>query len=173
MNAQQITSQPSHRVLRDEELWDQLTRVRDARNAQDGVLWNMFSTFWASNAVLLVALFSTGKPPESPVVGIVVSTVGTALSLAWYGIQARVLGHIVRFEELTREIERRLNLEPEITLNAGGFINKKSPELSAASFFEKSPSARRIMERCSQGTAVLWALAFLAFVVSALVGAAK
>ena len=61
-------------------LWHQLSNSINLRSSQDQVLWNIIGTFGATNAILLVALFSQGEPPKNNTVGIVISLVGLILS---------------------------------------------------------------------------------------------
>ena len=67
------------------EIWTQLTNAINLRASKDQVLWSIFGAFWGANAILLVALFTTGKPPVESV-GAVVSIVGFSLSLIWLKI---------------------------------------------------------------------------------------
>jgi len=100
------------------DLWNQLANAIDLRNAQDQVLWSIFGTFWAANAILLVALFPSGRFPKVPAVGIIISLVGMIMSLIWYGMQRRALGHLNRHEELITEIETRLGIDQKLATSA-------------------------------------------------------
>jgi hypothetical protein len=72
-----------------DQLWNQLSNAVALVAKQDQIVWAVFGVFWAANAVLLVALFTTGKLPEQSV-GIIVSGVGLALSVVWLAID---IGH--------------------------------------------------------------------------------
>ena len=71
---------------------------------QDQIVWTVFSIFCAANAVLLVALFTTGDLPK-PTVGLVVSIVGLALSLIWLAIHHRAVEWLKFYESVMRELE--------------------------------------------------------------------
>ena len=131
------------------ELWRQLGNAIHLRSAQDQVIWSIFGVFWAANAILLVALFSSEAYPRY-VVGTIISVVGFFLSLAWHGIQCRALRYIRRHETLRDRIERQLSIPTELATSVR--INHGIP-------------ARRIMPICSLVAAILWALAFLFFFV--------
>jgi hypothetical protein len=57
-------------------LWSQLGNAVALAAKQDQIVWAVFGVFWAANAVLLVALFTTGDLPKRSV-GLVVSIVGS------------------------------------------------------------------------------------------------
>ena len=96
----------------------QLSRAADLRSTEDQVLWSIFGAFWGANTVLLVALFATGKLPESPFVGLVVSAAGTLLSVVWHVIQRRAIGHLKRFDVLMERLERDLDVPPHYAVSA-------------------------------------------------------
>ena len=56
-----------YQLLNRPEKWTQLTNALNLRSSQDQVLWSIFGAFWGANAILLVALFTTGKLPEETV----------------------------------------------------------------------------------------------------------
>lgn len=74
---------------------------------EDRVLWAVFATFWASNAVLLVPLFREGKNVGS-VVGPIVCAVGLIISLCWFVAQRRAWRHLQFFNEVVKELENHL-----------------------------------------------------------------
>jgi hypothetical protein len=123
-------------------------------SSQDQVIWSIFGTFWAANAVLLVALFATGSPPTSFTVGRVVTGAGFVLSLAWHLIQGRALGHLLRFENLVEKLEERLHIAPELSIS--GHRN----EVDYKNYVSGLP-ARVVMKFCSAGATILWFLAAL------------
>src|SRR3990170_1557415 len=92
-----------------EELRFRLELAISYRNHEDQIIWTAFGIFFATNAVLLVALFQTGDFPNAPV-GTLISLAGAFMSVAWALIQRRALGHLERYEALAERIERKLNL---------------------------------------------------------------
>jgi len=146
--------------LKRNELWSQLSNAINMRSAQDQVLWSIFGTFWAANAILLVALFTTGTMPQDSSVGIVVSSVGTFLSLIWYAIQARALGHLMRHEELIKRIEKELQFDPNYAISAD--INPTSDKILGK--VPKLLRARILMNISSIIGAAIWAVAFVLFI---------
>lgn len=150
-----------HPALERSEMWTQLTNAIRLRSSEDQVLWSIFGTFWAANAVLLVALFTTGDLPANPVVGIVVSAVGTVLSVTWHAIQHRALGHLMKHEELMRKLETDLGFDPDYAVSAE--INRRDYDR----YLGKGPRARKVMPTCSLGAALLWALVFAFFLCRA------
>jgi len=152
---QDVPSQPLKDGER-AELLQQLSNVVLMCANEEQVIWSIFGTFGATNAILLVALFSTGKLPESPFVGPAVSAVGALLSLVWHLIQRRVRGHLERFEGTMLLLEERLGIGPRLALSA--WINKDAyGRLSP-------PRARPLMEACSLVSALSWFVFFLYFV---------
>jgi len=140
------------------EMWNQLTNAINLRSSQDQVLWTIFGAFWATSAILLVALFTTGKLPENPVVGIAVASVGAAISLAWHFIQKRALGHVGRYEELMRK------LEVELSLRAGLAVSTEINREDYVQYVGEGPRARKVMPVCSLGGFILWCSAAAYFV---------
>jgi hypothetical protein len=140
-----------------QELWDQLSRAIELRSSQDQVLWSIFGTFGATNAILLVALFTTGEFPKDPWLGVVVTAVGFSLSILWHFIQSRALGHVKRHEALMKCIEAELRLPPDFAVSA---------EINRASFDSqvgRGIRARTVMRLLGLGSALLWAVALLTF----------
>jgi hypothetical protein len=121
------------------------------------VLWSIFGTFWAANAILLVALFTTGKLPEDANVGLVVSTVGVLISLAWGTIQRRALGHVKRHEALMSKLEERLALDRDFAVSTD--INQRDYQ----KFVGNGIRARQVMLACSLVGGALWLLAVFYF----------
>ena len=122
-------------------------------------MWIAFGTFWATHAILLVALFSTGKLPDSPLVAPVVTGVGVLIAVIWHGVQLRALGHIRRYEELASRLEGRLEVEPALSIS----LSRYDPDRKQ--FFPAGPSARKIMGWCSVGTACAWVVAWVTSLV--------
>ena len=69
----------------------QLSNVVNRSAYEDTVVWAIFGTFWAANALLLVALFSQGDFPRHSAVGIIISAADTVVSVAWFLIQRRAI----------------------------------------------------------------------------------
>ncbi|MBU4259582.1 MAG: hypothetical protein KKI12_09105 [Proteobacteria bacterium] len=138
------------KALERPEKWAQLANAISLRSSQDQVMWNIFGVFWGANAILLVALFTTGKMPEEPV-GIVVSIVGTALSVVWHIMQNRACGHLERFEALMSKMEKSLEIDPNETV---------SQKINVADYTEyvgkKVGFGRKLIKRCSLVGAILW-----------------
>ncbi|MDR3718733.1 MAG: hypothetical protein P4K98_08015 [Bryobacteraceae bacterium] len=73
-------------------------------------MWAIFGTFWAANALLLVALFSQGDFPKNPAVAVVISAAGLVVSVAWFLIQRRAIAHLARYEAIIAAIEAELRI---------------------------------------------------------------
>ena len=146
--------------IKREELWAQLANAINLRSSQDQVLWSIFGTFWAANAILLVALFTGGTLPNDFIVGIVIYSVGTLLSLTWHIMQNRALGNLMRHEALITQIEIKLGLDPDYSVSAE--LNRKPYD----KYLQKGLKARTVMKACSSGGTILWLLALIAFLVA-------
>lgn len=91
-----------------------LAIITDLRSAQDSVLWSIFGTFAATNAVLLVALFGADKFP--PIyVGIIVCAVGMLLSGIWLLIQQRAIIRIIHYEKVLKTIELAIDMPTQLS----------------------------------------------------------
>ncbi len=101
---------------------DQFTNTVALIAKQDQIVWMIFGIFWAANAVLLVALFTTGKLPDRAV-GIIVSAVGTILSLVWALVQYRAVSYLKFYEAILYQIEKEyLSVPKDIALS--GYLNE-------------------------------------------------
>lgn len=140
-----------------EELLAQLANTLGLRSSEDQVLWSAFGTFWGANAILLVALFSTGKLPDSPGIAPAVSAIGLAISLVWHWVQQRALGHVERYELLAKRIEERLQVEESLSTSARRNVGDYD-------LLKRGPKARDVMRWCSTGASLLWALALIGFI---------
>jgi len=140
------------------ELWNQLTNVINLRSSQDQVLWNIFGVFWAANAILLVALFPNGSLPTSWS-GTVIGFVGLFLSIIWYLIQKRALGHLERHETLMTILEKELAIEPTYAVSAE--LNRELYD----KYLKRGCKARDVMRASSIGVIIFWSgvLAFFIF----------
>jgi len=141
------------------ELWNQLQNALSSRSGIDQVYWSSYGLFWAANAVLLVALFSTGDFPVDPLVPIVISIAGLFQFLAWRTIHDRVLWHLNRVEALMERIEEDIGLGERHALSV------RLSESDYREFFAKGPSARRAVKVSIHLVGISWALLL---VVSAL-----
>jgi hypothetical protein len=144
------------------DMWKQLTNAINSRSAQDQVLWSIFGIFWASNAILIVALFPGGDLPQNPLVGILISAIGVILSLTWHIIIGRALGHIKRFEALINRLEGqgKLAVPPDCAIS--GEINFKDYQ----EYLPRGPRARTVMPVCCGTAMVLWVLSFIFFLIT-------
>jgi hypothetical protein len=139
------------------DLWNQLGHAVSMAAKEDQIVWAIFGVFWAANAVLLVALFTTGALP-SPPVGIVVSASGAALSWVWFLIQRRAIGWLSYYERIIRELEEKLLVPHAVAL---------SPGLNEATFNEtvgRGVRVRPLMTGSGFVVAVLWIAALACFV---------
>ncbi|NQT79922.1 MAG: hypothetical protein HQ555_05970 [Candidatus Aminicenantes bacterium] len=138
-------------------LQHQLANINSLRSSQDQVLWNICGIFWAANAILLVALFTSGDFPNN-IVGIVISLVGLAFSLTWHKLQNRALGNVIRLEKIRKRLEDKLKIDP---------IYSADSEVDSCEFKKllKGKSAREIMPKCCLGGAVFWSIALLFFIL--------
>ncbi|MGP8069953.1 MAG: hypothetical protein ACLP5V_08690 [Candidatus Bathyarchaeia archaeon] len=91
--------EPTH-----EDLWKQLQNAVAVRSSQDQVNWSIFGIFWAANALLLVAIFTS----NARYVVSVVSTIGIITSIVWLMLMYRSIGHITIYEDVMKEIENKL-----------------------------------------------------------------
>ncbi len=137
------------------ELWTQLANAIALRSSQDQVLWSIFGVFWAANAILFVALFTTGKIPVTGV-GMIISFIGIFMSITWYLIQRRALGWIGKHEALIRLIDSLLfqGLSREAAI-----IN----DVDYKKFLGRGPTARHVMQWCTGIFIFIWVLLFFAF----------
>lgn len=149
--------------LTNHELWSQLTNAVSARSAQDQTLWTIFGAFWATEGILLVALFTTGSLPKS-IVGVIVSIAGVLLSVAWHIINTRAILHLDRWDILIERIENKLNFDTEFAISLK--LNSKDAEYIKSN--HKTP-VRHVMRRCSLFSGVLWGILLLWFAYSLIV----
>ena len=148
----------SKRELEEGELWAQLRNAISLRISEDSVLWHIFGIFWAASALLLVALFRTGDFPDNFVVGLVISMVGFSLSVAWFLIQRRSLGHVKRHEKLMEKIEQKLGFNPDYAASAE--VNLKDYQ----EFLNMRPRARNVMKGFSLIALLGWLSLVLFFI---------
>jgi hypothetical protein len=153
-----LKKRPSQ-TFRQLEMWNQLTNAFDLFSNQNQLLWTIFGVLWGANALLLVALFTTGNLPPGKIVGCVVAGVGLLLSLIWHIVQRRAIGYLKKAEVLISELERFLEIPKNLAWSAD--IN----EFDYLKYVgNRCGSIRDIMKGCSLGGAILWFLALLFFV---------
>jgi hypothetical protein len=139
-NQQQLSENTSRKQCSD-ALWSQLQNAVALAAKQDQIVWTIFGVFWAANAVLLVALFTTGDLPKRPV-GLVVSIAGLAISLVWTVIQKRAIAWLRFYETVMSDLEGT-HLQVPVRLN-----NRRG-EVGGM-------SVRRLMVGCSLTSVILW-----------------
>jgi hypothetical protein len=137
------------------ELWNQLQNALSSRSSVDQVYWTSYSIFWATNAVLLVALFSTGKLSTNTWVMIVISTVGLVQLYTWKTIQNRVLGHLERAEALILRIEEDLGLGERHALSV------RLSKSDYREFIDKGRSSRFAVKASILFIGISWGLLFI------------
>jgi len=159
------------RKLTNGELWKQLSNTISLRSSEDQVLWSISGIFWAANAILLVALFQSGKLPDSPIPRLVIPASGFVLSMTQYFLQGRGLGHIRRYEELIKRLEVALHFDDQYAVHAdlnaedadlylGGRKGNVLRRLRMGTLFP----ARTLMQRTSIVVAFAWLVAFVILV---------
>lgn len=134
------------------ELWSQLGITADLRSSEDQTLWTCFGTFCAANAVLLVALFTSGDFPPNPLVGVLIGVVGAGMSFLWYLIQRRAIGYIVGHEKLMVLLQEKLQVPCDLAISAP---------------MQNGPTARSLMTGASILATVAWCLLLVVFVAQA------
>ena len=138
----------------------QLANAVQLASKQDQIAWTIFGVFWPANAILLIALFTTGGLP-SPLVGVVVSVAGLVFSIVWAIIQHRAIAYLNFYEAIIHRIEEHhLGVPPEIAIS--GWLNK---ELFATKL-GRTWSVRPLLKSYGIASAILWLLTLIWFVLS-------
>jgi hypothetical protein len=88
-------------------------------------------------------------------VTLVVMDVGLGLSLTWWAVQRRVLGHLARHERLMERLEKRLYVPSELAVSAS--INWTDYKAS----MPRWPQGRPVMGAFNIVSAILWAMALI------------
>lgn len=102
---------------------EQLTNLVSLTSKQDQICWQVFSIFWPTNALLLVALLDTGILPKEKLAASIVFIVGIAFSIVWTIFEIRCLAFLKYYENITQVIEKDfLITPPEIAIS--GSLNK-------------------------------------------------
>ncbi len=167
--------QRGKRRLTQTELWKQLSNAISWRSSEDQVLWTISGIFWAVNAVLLVALFQSGRLPDTHPPRLVIAAVGVILSTIQYFLQGRALGHIRRLEELIKRLELALFFDREYAVSAdlnatdadrflGGQKGNVRRKMRMGTLFP----VRKLMQYTSCGAALLWLAALGYFVYASI-----
>jgi hypothetical protein len=132
------------------DLWNQLENVVTLVAKQDQIVWAIFGVFWAANAVLLVALFTSGDLPKRPV-GLIVSIVAIALSLVWLATEHRAIAWLKFYEAILKELEQS-HLSVPLSVAFTGHPEKV-----------EGMRVRPLMLACPVVSAVLWVCSALWF----------
>ncbi len=140
-------------------LWSQLSNGVNRSAYEDTVVWAIFGTFWAANALLLVALFSQGDFPRRPVIGVIISTAGSVVSVAWSLIQGRAISHLARYEFIVGALEEELRIPERFRLQGDQHREKL-----------QGLGARKVMRGITQLAVVAWTAGLVCFAVSAIFG---
>lgn len=142
------------RTITRQELWTQLGNAISLRSSQDQVLWSIFGTFWAANALLVVAIFTNEYSEYEAFITAGIELIGIFIALIWHTMQNRALGHIYRHETLMSKIEKKLGFDREYAVSAD--INPEPFIL-----FLSGLRARKVMPACSLGVAIIWLISLL------------
>ena len=138
--------------------WNQLGNVVTMAAKEDQIIWAIFGVFWAANAVLLVALFTTGAIPEDNVV-MIISFVGLVLSLIWSFIQRRAIKWLIYYEKIINRIEDELKIPDHISISA--YKNSNLYE----EIVGKGVRVRKLMIRSSVVSMCIWLIIFVVFTI--------
>lgn len=142
----------------DDILCDQLGNVTSMAAKEDQIIWAIFGVFWAANAVLLVALFSTGTIPDDMVV-IVISIVGTLLSIIWFLIQRRAINWLRYYEKIINKLEKRLEIPDKLSM---------SPDKNKLLYCKtvgRGIRVRQLMVGSGIFVAIAWSAIFVIFLI--------
>jgi len=137
--------------------WNQLGHVVSMATKEDQITRMIFSMFWVANALLLVALFATGKMPIRKV-GAIISAMGVIISLVWFFIQWRSIGWLEYYERIIQRLEKRLSIPPGIALSS--HLNTRTLKVTVGRCI---PSVRLLMIVSACVLALLWTLSLLWF----------
>jgi len=133
-----------------------LQNSSNLRTGQDQVVWRIFGSFWSTNALLLISMFSIGDKWNIYEVGIIISSIGILISIVWTLIQKRSIDRIKMHEDSMIYIENQLELSEELRT-----YSKKPIE----SFIIKI-KARIVMSLCCYLVTILWICALTLFICS-------
>jgi hypothetical protein len=130
--------------------WSQLSNAVTLASTTNQIVWTVFGIFSAADAVLLVALFTTGDLPKSAP-GLVVSAVGATMSGAWFLIQLRAIRFLGFYEAIIRELEET-HLRVPGSIAVSWQLSDKFANLVGPKFL----SVRAIMLSCALGSTLAW-----------------
>ena len=117
-NAEANNSKSASRCGDCKEKMEHLAILSEAWSGSDSGYWTVFGTFWATNAILLVALFDQGKPPRSPFISWVVCGTGCAASAVWAIIQGGALYHRCKLENSLRKLESSIIPDDDLRITS-------------------------------------------------------
>ena len=138
----------------------QLSNAVALASTTNQIVWTVFGIFWAANAVLLVALFTTGDlPRRTP--GLVVAAVGLALSAVWFLIQLRAILYLGFYEGVIRELESKY-----LKIPAAVALSRELSDQFLKSVGSRFWSMRAIMLLCAVASCLAWLWAFAWFLRS-------
>jgi len=139
--------------------WNQLSNAITLICNQDQTIWNIFGYFWGTNALLLIALFSTEKLLTNSCIGIIVSSLGAMLSLLWRFIQKRAIAHMNRFESTMLKLEDSLKIDSSVSLSG-----KRNVEDYNFFIGEKGGVARKWIIISITLIMIIWILSLIYFI---------
>jgi hypothetical protein len=96
-----------------ERLQALLATVSSRVSAQEQIVWVIFTVFAAAHAILLDALFSSGRFTLMGRGALVISLTGLVFAYGWLHAQVRAVGHLIRLENVGRRIEEELAMDRE------------------------------------------------------------
>jgi hypothetical protein len=96
---------------------EQLQLLYEQRSSQDSILWTVYGAFWATNAILVVALFSSGRLTADWRAAYLVPFVAYLDAAAWVVIQNRALRIIRKLEIAASAMEDRLYIPVEFRVS--------------------------------------------------------
>lgn len=148
-------------------LWGQLQNAISTRLGIEQVFWSSFGMFWATNAILIVALFSVLPIEESQgsirsiLAPLIISLVGLIQVAVWAIIQDRVLAHLERTEALMVRIEKSLQLGPKYAVS----LQLSDPDFKK--FIDKGLSTRIAVKITIVVIAAIWITVMAAMAIAA------
>lgn len=136
------------------DLWRQFGNLVQSRSCTNQVYWGVFAAFWASNALLLVALFERGELPKIPIVSLIISFAGAGLSYTWLALQQRVLRHL-QYEEAVIKKLVALLLGPNSPYGLNRKLPSRCPENN---YFIPDWPTRDVVRRCTWFALIGWSI---------------
>ena len=93
---------------------EHLRLLCEQRSSRDNVLWMIYGSFWATNALLVVGMFSTGRLTTDWALTYTITFVGFLDAVAWYIIQRCALSKIDSLEHAASAIEGKLHVPEKL-----------------------------------------------------------